>query len=296
MYHMDGLAPVVRSALYGTAVVLQETGGGFDPDRTLAAMCEHEPTGVSLVPTMLERLLEAGTLPDSLRFVLLGGAPASADLLATCADRGVPVCPTYGMTETASQIATARPEEAVEHVGTVGAPLLGTEVTVVDEDGEPLPPGKPGEFVVSGPTIMLDYYGDSERTEAAFGDHGLHTGDVGYRDEAGRLWVLDRRSDRIVTGGENVDQGEVADVLRDHPGVEDAAVVGLADEEWGERVAALVVGTATAEGLEAHCRERLAGFKLPRTLAFADELPRTASGTINREAVREHLRAEGEPL
>jgi len=296
MYHMGGLALVVRSALYGTAVVLQETGGGFDPDRTLAAMREHEPTGVSLVPTMLERLLEAGTLPDSLRFVLLGGAPASDDLLATCEARGVPVCPTYGMTETASQIATARPEEAVEHVGTVGAPLLGTEVTVVDEDGEPLPPGKPGEFVVSGPTIMLDYYGDSERTEAAFGDHGLHTGDVGYRDEAGRLWVLDRRSDRIVTGGENVDQGEVADVLRDHPGVEDAAVVGLADEEWGERVAALVVGTATAEGLEAHCRERLAGFKLPRTLAFADELPRTASGTINREAVREHLRAEGEPL
>jgi len=296
MYHMGGLAPVVRSALYGTAVVLQETGGGFDPDRTLAAMREHEPTGVSLVPTMLERLLEAGTLPDSLRFVLLGGAPASDDLLATCEARGVPVCPTYGMTETASQIATARPEEAVEHVGTVGAPLLGTEVTVVDEDGEPLPPGKPGEFVVSGPTVMLDYYGDPERTEAAFGDHGLHTGDVGYRDEAGRLWVLDRRSDRIVTGGENVDQGEVADVLRAHPGVEDAAVVGLADEEWGERVAALVVGTATAEGLEAHCRERLAGFKLPRTLAFADELPRTASGTINREAVREHLRAEGEPL
>ncbi|MFB6172175.1 MAG: o-succinylbenzoate--CoA ligase [Haloarculaceae archaeon] len=290
MYHMGGLAPVVRSTLYGTEVVLQETGDGFDADRTLAAMREHDPTGVSLVPTMLDRLLDAGALPDSLRFVLLGGAPARDDLLDRCADRGVPVCPTYGMTETASQIATARPAEAAAHVGTVGQPLLGTDVTVLGEGGDPLPPGETGELVVRGPTVMRGYYGDHEATAAAFGEYGLHTGDVGYRDEDGRLWVLNRRTDRIVTGGENVDPGEVVEVLRAHPAVEDAAVVGLPDEEWGERVAALVVGDVDLAALQAHCRERLAGFKCPRTVAFAAELPRTASDTVDREAVRERLR------
>jgi O-succinylbenzoic acid--CoA ligase len=296
MYHMGGLAPVVRSALYGTTVVLEETAGGFDPEATLSAMHEHRPTGVSLVPTMLQRLLDAGDLPDSLRFVLLGGAPAPDELLETCAERGVPVSPTYGMTETASQIATARAGEALDALGTVGQPLLGTEVTVVDGDGEPLSPGEPGELVVSGPTVMLDYYGDPETTADSFGTHGFHTGDVGYRDEAGRLYVLNRRSDRIVTGGENVDPGEVVEALREHPAVEDATVVGLADEEWGERVAALVVGNVDVEDLEAHCRGRLAGFKLPRTVAFAEELPRTASGTVDREAVRERLRADGEAV
>ena len=296
MYHMGGLAPVVRSTLYGTEVLIQETGEGFDADRTLTAMATHEPTGVSLVPTMLDRLLDAGDPPESLRFVLLGGAPASDELIKRCTDRSVPVCPTYGMTETASQIATARPEEAMNHVGTVGHPLLGTEVTVVDDTGDPRPAGEPGELVVRGPTVMRGYYGDEDATNEAFGPAGFHTGDVGYRDVDGRLWILNRRSDRIVTGGENVDPGEVVEVLRGHPGVEDAAVVGLPDEEWGERVAALVVGEVDLATLEAHCREQLAGFKLPRTIGFADELPRTASGTIDREAVRERIRADGEGL
>ncbi|RBI63717.1 2-succinylbenzoate-CoA ligase [halophilic archaeon] len=293
-YHMGGLAPVLRSTLYGIAVVLQE---GFDPDATLAALRERDATGVSLVPTMLRRLLDRGDLPDSLRFVLLGGAPACDDLVAECARRDVPVCPTYGMTETASQVATARPGEAFDHVGTVGRPLLWTDVTVVDGDGDPLPTGEAGELVVSGPTVMAGYYGNPDATAAAFGEHGLRTGDVGYRDEAGRVWVLNRRSDRIVTGGENVDPGEVVDALRDHPRVREAAVVGVADEEWGERVAALVVprgdgGDLSLADLREHCEGRLAGYKHPRLLATVGELPRTASGTVDREAVRERLRRE----
>jgi len=298
MYHMGGLAPVVRSTLYGTAVVLQPTGDGFDPEATLEAMHDHAPTGVSLVPTMLRRLLDAGSLPDSLRFVLLGGAPARDDLLRACERREVPVCPTYGMTETASQIATARPREAFDRLGTVGSPLYGTTVTVVDDGGDPVPPGDPGELVVSGPTVTPGYYGDPDATRSAFGEYGLHTGDVGYRED-GRLWVLNRREDRIVTGGENVDPGEVVAALRTHPDIEDAAVVGLADEEFGERVAALVVpgeDRPTTASLEGHCRERLAGYKLPRTVAFADDLPRTASDTVDRTALRERLRTDGQPL
>jgi O-succinylbenzoic acid--CoA ligase len=294
MYHMGGLSIVLRSALYGTTVVLQETGTEFDAARTAATIEEYDVTGVSLVPTMLRRMLDsAGELADSLRFVLLGGAPASEELIDRCETLDVPVHPTYGMTETASQIATARPAEAFEHRGTVGRPLLWMDVTVVAEDGTPLPAGEVGELVVSGPTVTPGYYGDSGATEDAFGEHGLHTSDVGYRDEAGRIWVLDRREDRIVTGGENVHPGEVAAVLRNHPGVREAAVVGLPDDEWGERVAALVVPESdaklSADDVVNHCEGRLAGYKRPRTIDFTEELPRTASGTVEREAVRERL-------
>ncbi|WP_458206138.1 o-succinylbenzoate--CoA ligase [Haladaptatus sp. NG-SE-30] len=290
-YHMGGLAPLLRSTLYGTTVVVQE---GFDPEETLAQLHEHEATGISLVPTMLRRLLETGDLPDSLRFVLLGGAPARDDLIRECERRDVPVCPTYGMTETASQIATARPDEAFSHVGTVGRPLLFTAVTVVGDDSDPVQVGEPGELVVSGPAVMAGYYRNPDATEDAFGEYGFHTGDVGYRDEGGRIWVLNRRSDRIVTGGENVHPGEVIDVLLDHPEIREVAVVGIEDEKWGERVGALVVpatdDVVTVESIRTFCDGRLAGYKHPRVVETTTELPRTASGTVDRDAVRERLR------
>ncbi|AEH37902.1 o-succinylbenzoate--CoA ligase [Halopiger xanaduensis] len=296
MYHMGGLAPIVRSTLYGTTVVIQRE---FDARETARVMDEYDITGVSLVPTMCKRLLDADwEPPESLRFVLLGGAPASSELLERCLEAGVPVHPTYGMTETASQVATATPADVREHEGTVGQPLVNTDVTIIDEDGDPVPSDEPGELVVSGPTVTPGYL-DSDRTDEAFGDRGLHTGDVGYRDADGRLRILNRRSDRIVTGGENVDPGEVVAILREHPAVEDAAVVGLEDPEWSERVAALVVPAADAEvesnvdSLLAHCDEHLAGFKKPKMIAFADSLPRTASGTVDREAVRDRLLEDG---
>ncbi|QCS42813.1 class I adenylate-forming enzyme family protein [Natrinema versiforme] len=299
MYHMGGLAPVIRSVLYGTTVVIQRE---FGPETTAHALAAYDATGVSLVPTMCKRLLDAGWEPtDALRFVLLGGAPASDDLLERCRDAGVPVHPTYGMTETASQIATATPAETGTHEGTVGQPLLCTDVAVL-EDGEPVAPGEPGDLVVSGPTVTPGYL-DEETTAAAFDERGLHTGDIGYRDRDGRLWILNRRSDRIVTGGENVDPGEVVAALRSHPRVDAAAVVGLADEEWGERVAALVVpdpetnagddGSLEPRSLRAHCDDRLAGFKCPKTIGITDALPRTASGTVDRDAVRQRLLEDG---
>ncbi|WP_101297688.1 AMP-binding protein [Halegenticoccus soli] len=291
LYHMGGLAPLYRSALYGTAVVLRTS---FDPGGTADDVGAYGATGISLVPTMLRRMLDSrGTLSDSLRFVLLGGAPAPRSLVRRCRDYSVPVCPTYGMTETASQIATASPGEAFEFEGTVGRPLLWTDLAVVGDEGDEVAPGEIGEFVVSGATVSPGYYGNPEATADAFGPRGLRTGDVGYRDEAGRVYVLGRIDDRIITGGENVDPGEVAEALRDCPGVAEAAVVGLPDDEWGERVAALVVRDdpdLTADAVEAHCRERLAGYKLPRTIAFEEgELPRTASGTVERPAVRERI-------
>jgi len=286
VYHMGGLAPLVRCPLYGTTLLV---GDGFDAGPTGHAIAEYEATGVSLVPTQLRRLLDEGWHPpESLDTVLLGGAPADEKLLKRALGAGVPVCPTYGLTETASQVATATPSVAREYPSSVGQPLLFTEVTVLG-DGTPVEPGETGELVIDGPTVTPGYL-DEERSEAAFGDHGLHTGDVGHRDGDGRLWVVGRLDDTIVTGGENVHPGAVEEILCEHPAVADVAVVGLPDEEWGERVAALVVsdGVSTDE-LRSFARERLAGYKLPRTIGFTSTLPRTASGTVDRAVVRERL-------
>lgn len=298
MYHMGGLAPVYRSTLYGTAVTVEATEG-FDAAHTLEALHEYGATCLSMVPTTMRRLLDAAaergeSLPDSLRFILLGGAAAPDELLERCLDREVPIAPTYGMTETASQIATAHPREVPEAVGSVGRSLLFTDVHVLDDGGIECDPGEAGELVVNGPTVTSGYHGDPAATEQAFSTEGFHTGDAGYRDEAGRIWVLNRLDDRINTGGETVDPGEVAGALRSHPGVADAFVGGIEDGEFGERVAALVERADPALSraeLESHVRERLAGFKVPRTVAFVTDLPRTASGTVDREAARERLQA-----
>jgi O-succinylbenzoic acid--CoA ligase len=284
MYHMGGLAPVYRSVLYGTALSIQRE---FDPEATLSALKAADASAVSLVPTMLDRLLDAGTIPD-LRFVLLGGAPCPPELMARAHDRDVPVAPTYGMTETASQIATARPEDARDAPDSVGNPLMFAEISVVDSAGAICETGESGELVVSGPMVTPGYL-DDETTATRFTSLGLRTGDRGYRDSDGRLYVEGRVDDTIITGGENVDPDEVASALRSHPAVEACAVVGIPDPEWGQRVGALVVPengtTPAAETLETHCRDRLAGYKCPRTIGFADELPRTASGTVDRDAV-----------
>ena len=307
LHHMGGLAPVYRSALYGTTLVLRE---GFDPGGTADDIDAYDVTGVSLVPTMLKRMLDRrGTLADSLRVVLLGGAPAPDELLERCRDYSIPVYPTYGMTESASQIATATPGQTRGRLETVGRPLFGTDVTVVDEDGSPVDDGETGEIVVDGPTVTPGYLersGDDGESPALdrsdFGPHGLHTGDVGRFDEDGYLYVLNRLDDRIITGGENVEPGEVSDVLREFPAVEAVAVVGLDDETWGERVAALLaVDDPTGESvdeaaLDEFARDRLTGFKIPRTIAFVDELPRTVSDTVDRDAVREVLRERGHEL
>jgi len=288
MYHMGGLAPLVRSTLYGTTTVLQPE---FDVAATAGVLAEHDVTGVSLVPTQLTRLLDAGWEPPaSLRFVLLGGAPARPALIERCRDAGVPVFPTYGTTETASQITTATPTEAFDAPSTVGRPLRGTTVTVLD-DGNECEPGATGELVVDGPTVTPGYL-DERQTDAAFDERGFHTGDVGYRDEDGRYYVVGRVDDRIVTGGENVHPPTVVRALEAQSSVETAAVVGIPDEEWGERVAAAVVpatSTCTVEGVRERVAENLAAFAVPKTIELVETIPRTASGTVDRERVRELL-------
>ncbi len=290
LYHVGGLSIILRSLIYGTAV---EFGNSpFDAQETNRALSENPITLVSLVPTMLQRLLDAKTRPWNplLRLILLGGAAPSAELVQRCIAEKLPIATTYGLTEAASQVATALPELVYRKPGTVGKPLMNTQVRIIDERGEDAAPKVPGEALVKGATVMRGYYGDQASTDAALRDGWLHTGDVGYLDEDGDLFVLQRREDLIVSGGENIYPAEVEDVLRKHPAVAEAVVLGLADANWGKVAAAVIelrVGqSAASDGIIAFSRQRLAGYKIPRRITFVAALPRTASGKVKRRAAR----------
>ena len=291
LFHVGGLSILTRGAIYGMTVVLHET---FDPEAVNRAIDEERVTIVSVVATMVWRMLAARgekPYPPWLRCLLLGGGPAPRPLLEMCAARGIPVMQTYGLTETASQVATLAPEDALRRIGSAGKPLYPNEVRI-EKDGRPAAPGEAGEILVRGPIVTAGYHGRPEATARAIVDGWLHTGDAGYLDEDGYLYVLDRRDDLIVTGGENVYPSEVEAVLLAHPAVREAGVFGLPDPEWGQTVAAVVRLEAgaelSAEDLRAFCRGRLAGYKIPSRMRFTHEpLPRNAGGKLLRRVLRE---------
>ena len=293
LYHVGGLAVVFRSCLYGTAIVLHER---FDLDVFNASLERDQITLTSLVPTMLHRLLatrKGQSWPPSLRHILLGGAAATLELLAAARESDAPVATTYGLTEAASQVATLCPADVIRKPGSVGRPLMFTNVRIVDESGATLPPGEKGEIVVTGPTVMSSYYKNPAATAKTIRNGELFTGDIGYLDDEGDLWLVQRRNDIIISGGENIYPAEVEAVLRQHSAVAAACVVGLPDVEWGQQVAALVEchphTQVSAEELLAFSRQRLAGYKQPRRLAFINALPQTASGKVERRTVIEYL-------
>jgi O-succinylbenzoic acid--CoA ligase len=269
--HVGGLAILIRSAIYGTTVVLHER---FDTQAALEAIDRDGVTLVSLVPTTLERLLDAGLrAPNPLRIALIGGGSLPPALAARAQEAGIPVAQTYGMTETCSQVATSLPGEPE----TAGRALVGTQVRIAagaeEHAGEP----GVGEILVAGPAVAPG---------AAADDGWLHTGDLGRLDAQGRLVVTGRKADTIVTGGENVAPAEVEAALLAHPAVADAGVYGRPDPEWGEAVIATVVlyegSIAEAEELRAHVAAQLARYKVPKEIAFAEHLPRTVSGKLLR--------------
>lgn len=260
--HVGGLSILVRAAIAAATVVLHPR---FEAGAVAAELARNRVTGISLVPTMLARLLDAGARPGpALRCVLVGGGPLAADLADRAASAGWPLVHTYGLTEACSQVTTSE----VGAPGTAGLPLPGTTVEIAAD----------GEILVAGPTVA---------PACLAPDGWLHTGDLGELDETGRLTVTGRAADMIVTGGENVAPAEVEAALETHPDVVEAAAHGRADREWGEAVCAVVVaadGSAvTAEQLRDHCSTRLASFKVPKAIRItADRLPRTPSGKLRR--------------
>lgn len=288
LFHVGGLSILLRSAIYGTTAVVHER---FDEARVNAALREDSITLLSVVATMLTRMFEVDALPlgDSLRAVLLGGGPAPRPLLEAARDRGVPVLQTYGLTETASQVATLAPEDALRKLGSAGLPLSSSTVRV-GVDGRAAEAGEIGEICVMGPTVCTGYLHRPDATAEAVRDGWLHTGDLGYLDEEGYLYIADRRDDLIVSGGENVYPAEVESALLALDGVEECAVVGVPDDRWGQLVVAVVVGDAEIEGIPGRLRDALAGYKVPRrVIPWREALPRTASGKLQRHLVRERL-------
>jgi O-succinylbenzoic acid--CoA ligase len=290
---IGGLAILWRSVIYGIPVVLHEA---FDPDAVNREIDGGRVTLVSLVPVMLQRVLDARgrrPFPHTLRAILLGGAPAPQGLLEACARRGVPVAPTYGLTETASQVATLAPDEAASRIGSAGRAVFPSEIRIAAPGGSEAPAGETGEILVRGPVVMQGYDGRPDETAEALEGGWLHTGDLGYLDGDGYLYVIDRRTDLIVSGGENVYPAEVEQVLHCHPAVEAACVVGAPDARWGRAVVAAVQlrpgARASAEAITAFCRERLAGYKIPKRIWFVDEIPRSSGGKLLRRCVRDRL-------
>ncbi len=334
LFHIGGLSILMRSVIYGIPVVFPEAAGrparGFDPDAVNRTIAAEGVTIISVVSTMLQRMLEAQgnrPYPPALRCVLLGGGPAPRALLEECARRGVPVVQSYGLTESASQVATLAPADALRKLGSAGRPLLPNELRIApmqedegapdarvsdrgtqrelgrlrtDQDGRAenaaiQAPDIEGEILVRGPSITPGYLppdGDLAAPQSAVDADGwLHTGDLGYLDREGYLYVLDRRADLIISGGENIYPAEVEAILLSHPAIAEAAVYGLQDERWGQRVAAAVVprpdATLDQAELIAFSRARLAGYKVPTSLRIVPALPRNAAGKLLRRELRE---------
>jgi o-succinylbenzoate---CoA ligase len=301
LYHVGGLSIIIRACLYGIEVDLRQY---FVPQMLNYGLRDGAITIMSLVPTMLYRLLEEREADlvwsSRLRLILLGGAAPSQELLDRAHALNLPIALTYGLSEACSQVATLFPDDVQLKPGSVGKPLMFTYIRVVNEQGESLPAGEYGEVVVSGPTVMAGYYNQPEATAKILRNGELYTGDIGYLDDEGDLWIVQRRSDLIVSGGENIYPTEVEEVLQSHPAVAAVCVVGVPSVEWGQQVAAAIVlhqgVNVTVNDLMTFSRQRLAGYKQPRIIRFVNALPLTSSGKIIRREVAEMFNQPGTDL
>ncbi len=291
-FHIGGLSILMRSVIYGISVIIHQK---FDALAVNRAIREERVTIISVVAIMLQRMLNAldaetgnahGTqYPATLRCVLLGGGPAPQPLLEDCASRAIPVVQTYGLTEACSQAVTLAPEDALRKLGSAGRPLAPVQLRIL-HDGQEVLAGASGEIFLKGPTITPGYAGQPEATAQALRDGWLATGDLGYLDSEGYLYVLDRRSDLIISGGENVYPAEIEAMLLSHPAVAEAGVCGQGDTQWGQVPIAFVClhtqHTVTSTALMEYATQRLARYKQPRSIHIVAQLPRNSSGKLLR--------------
>nr|WP_145552334.1 long-chain fatty acid--CoA ligase [Variovorax boronicumulans] len=300
MFHLASAGRLISHTLIGGSAMVLPT---FRPDSVVDAIERHAVAEVVLIPSMLQMLLDHPSFDParlaSLRRITYGGAPISPALL----DRALAVLPRaefvqcYGQTE-ASPLITINPHES--HVGegrrlgrlrSAGRVVYGVQMRVVDPEGRDTGPGVAGEIIARGPNVMLGYWRKPEETAKALRDGWLHTGDGGYLDTHGYLYVVDRLKDMIITGGENVYSAEVENALTEHPAVAQCAVIGIPSATWGESVHAVVVlkagALATAAELQAHCKARIAGYKCPKSVEFRTELPMSSVGKVLKTALRQ---------
>ncbi len=298
MFHVGGLGLTLQLV---QRLCRQVVLPAFDELAVLQTIAQERGSETFLVPTMLKRLIEHPRFADfdtsSLQLVLYGAAPIDEALLAA-AQQALPragFCQLYGMTElspvvTALPAACHLPGQPAERLRSVGQPVPIAELRIVDVDDQPLPAGEVGEIVVRGPLVMQGYWGQPELSAQALRSGWMHTGDGGRMDADGFVYVVDRLKDMIVSGGENVYSAEVENAISQLPQVSMAAVIGVPDARWGERVHAAVVlrpgAVLDAQALQAHCRTLIAGYKCPRSVDFREALPLSAAGKVLKVELR----------
>jgi len=291
LFHSGGLLVEASPIFYkgGTVIISKR----FVPEEILRTIQTHRvtvlETSATLFKFILERKLENFDL-SSLRCCYTGGERVPTSLIEEYASRGIVISQIFGQTET-STITWLPQQDALRKLGSVGIPVFHAHVKIVNKEGRELPPGEVGEIIVSGPILMNGYWKRPDLTAKTIVDGWLHTGDLAIRDEEGFFYIVDRAKDMFISGGENVYPAEVEKVLLDNPKIQDVAVIGVPDEKWGERGVAFIVlknGEAmNQEEIISFCKGRLAKYKIPKSIVFVTELPKTASGKIKKHKLRE---------
>ena len=307
LYHVAGIQAMM-AAIYGGRTLVMERQ--FEAVEWMELVEAEKVSRAMMVPTMLKQLLDN---PDfskhdlsSLKVITYGAAPMPLEVIKKAVDvfPGCSFINAFGQTETASTITTLSPEDhnisgsdeekekKLKKLSSIGKPMSDVEMKIVDEEGHELPVGQVGEIVARGPRVMTGYWRDEEKTEETIDKEGwVHTGDIAYVDEDGYFFLAGRATDMIIRAGENISPEEVEAVLHSHPKVEEAAVIGVPDEEWGEIPIAIVVvkrgETATPDEIIEYCRVKMSSFKKPRSVIFTNELPRNPMGKVLKRVLRE---------
>ncbi len=305
LFHIGGINGLLPFLVLGATVIITPTTT-FDPEAMLRLIEVHGATMCIFVPTQWAAICLSEAVaridPHQLRVAMWGASPAPRRTLEAM-ERAFPraaVVSAYGQTEMSGATTLLKGPDSTRKMGSVGKPMLGVELRVVDDALRDMPPGGVGEVVYRGPLVMAGYHQQPEATREAFAGGWFHSGDMARFDEEGYLWLVDRKKDMIVSGGENVYPAEVERVLLDHPTVAEAAVIGVPHPRWVETPVAFIVAGEDTEPDEAeliaHCRQYLAGFKKPSAVIVVDELPRNAGGKVLKRRLRKTYGDEFSPV
>jgi fatty-acyl-CoA synthase len=295
MFHIGGIGLFTLPMLYvGGTVVIQRT---FEPAETLKLLQKEEITLFFGVAAIFLFLIQHPDFQaeafENVRLVMSGGAPLPVSLVEQYHEAGIILQQGFGMSEAAPSIATLSKDLALKKAGSIGRALFHLDARVVDDDMNDLPVDDVGELVIRGPNVMQGYWNRPEATEEAFSEGWFHTGDLARMDEQGDLYIVERKKDMFISGGENVYPAEVENAIYELEEIAEAAVIGVKDERWGEvgrAVVALKQGESlTEEELLTFLKGRLAKYKVPKSVVFADELPRNAAGKVLKNILRERV-------
>ena len=292
LFHIGALPGIILSTQFGLRVVLCRT---LDPKRFLELLGEEKVTAFGSVPALLQILQLVPEFEkydwSSVQVILVYAAPVPVTLLNEYADAGIEVRQLYGLTECTGPAAVIDGEHALTKAGSCGLPMFYMDIRLVDEEGNDVGPEELGEVIIKAQNVMKGYWGRPEDTANAIKDEWLYTGDIAKMDDEGYLYIMDRKKDMIISGGENIYPAEIEDFLLSHPKVADVGVIGCPDEKWGEAVRAVIVVKEGEELTEVEliewCQGNIGKYKIPRSVAFAEALPRTPTGKILKRVLRD---------